>query len=72
MHPPDPHRFPLVNTPHVQVEACGCGHVHLTLGVITLRFEIAAFQQLVGALHQAAHRLNAVQRTPMLSPKLDA
>ena len=25
MHPHDPHRFPLVNTPHVQVEACGCG-----------------------------------------------
>ncbi len=71
MHPPDPHRQPLLHTPNVQVDACACGHIHLTVGVITLRFEIPAFLQLVDTLARAASRLERQARPPWPTPKLE-
>ncbi len=72
MHPQDPHRVPLLHTSNIQVDACACGHVHLTVGVVTLRFEIPAFLQLVGTLSQAARRLEAAQPQSWPSPKIHA
>lgn len=39
----------LADVPPVRVEKCGCGHVHLTLGPVTLRLEPAVFEALVQA-----------------------
>lgn len=72
MHDHERHRYPLLHTPNIQVDACDCGHVHLTVGVLTLRFEVPAFLELVTTLGQAAQRIEAAQRRRWLAPKLDA
>ena len=41
------------------VALCGCGHLHLNLEYLTLRFEPAAFRELALLLAQARHRLDA-------------
>ena len=72
MHPHDPHRFPLVHTPHVQVDACACGHVHITVGVITLRLESGAFLHLVSTLVAATQRLEPRGERAWPAPKVEA
>lgn len=40
------------------ISACRCGHLHVTLDYITVRFEPDAFRELVGMLGTAQHRLD--------------
>jgi len=44
------------------VVLCGCGHLHLNLQYLTLRFEPQAFQELAALLLRAQHRLDADAR----------
>jgi hypothetical protein len=60
--PPDepPHEPRLISQgPIGQVALCGCGHLHLNLQYLTLRFEPAAFRELAVLLVQAQRRLDA-------------
>jgi len=41
-----------------QVSQCGCGHLHLTLQYLTLRFEPEAFRELAALLAFAQRRLD--------------
>jgi hypothetical protein len=41
------------------VALCGCGHLHVNLQYITLRFERAAFGELAALLTSAQRRLDA-------------
>lgn len=51
---------PLVRTPVCAIEHCtSCDVLHLTLGPVTLRLEIAAARKLASALHEALARLDA-------------
>lgn len=43
----------LARTPGIDVEACPCGAVHLTIGALTLRLEPAAFTRLCTTLADA-------------------
>lgn len=71
-HPRDPHRFPIIHTPHVQVDACACDHVHVTVGVITLRLEVGAFLHLASILAQAADRLQGSREVRWPAVKVEA
>lgn len=53
----DPHRQSVLVTPHVGVDLCGCGHVHLTVGTTTQRFDIPSFHELARLLAIASERL---------------
>ena len=53
----DPHRHPLLVAPHVQIELCGCGHVHLTVGATTQRFDLPSFRELARLMEIAVERL---------------
>ena len=55
------------------VALCSCGHVHINLQYITLRFEPEAFSDLVGMLSHARHRLATDPRLRVLAvPQPDA
>jgi len=41
------------------VALCGCGHLHLTLQYLTLRFEPEAFRELAALLQFAQRRLDS-------------
>ena len=41
------------------VALCGCGHLHLTLQYLTLRFEPEAFRELAALLMFAQRRLDS-------------
>jgi len=41
-----------------QVALCGCGHLHLNLEYLTLRFEQDAFRELAALLMHAQRRLD--------------
>lgn len=45
-----------------QVALCACGHLHLTLQALTLRFEPDAFRELAALLVLAQRRLDAEAR----------
>ncbi len=49
--------------PLAQVEQCGCGVVHLTLGALTLRLEPQALSELAAGLRRAAGNLR--EGTPL-------
>ena len=50
---------PIAQGPLGHVAACpGCGNVQLTLEYLTLRFQPAAFRELVGLLSAAQRRLD--------------
>ena len=55
------------------VALCSCGHVHLNLHYLTLRFEPSAFSELVGLLNHAQHQLLTDPRLRALAaPQPDA
>jgi len=57
------HRPRLISRAAVgQVMQCGCGHLHLNLQVLTLRFERAAFRELTALLTFAQRKLDADAR----------
>ena len=59
--PPDgpPHEPRLISHgPIGQVTLCGCGHLHLNLQYLTLRFEQEAFRELAALLMHAQRRLD--------------
>ena len=53
-----------------QVALCGCGHLHLNLQYLTLRFEPDAFRELAALVAFAQRRLDAESpaRTAPASP----
>ena len=54
-----PHEPRLIaHGPIGQVALCGCGHLHLNLQYLTLRFEQEAFRELAALLMQAQRRLD--------------
>ena len=59
-----PHHEPRLvsHGPIGQVTLCGCGHLHLNLQYLTLRFEQAAFRELAALLLEAQRRLDADPR----------
>jgi hypothetical protein len=60
--PPDepPHEPRLISHgPIGQVALCACGHLHLNLQYLTLRFEQDAFRELAALLIHAQRRLDA-------------
>jgi len=55
------------------VALCSCGHLHLNLEYLTLRFEPAAFRELVGLLAFAQRRLDTDARLQTdTAPSVDA
>jgi hypothetical protein len=48
----------IAHGPIGQVALCGCGHLHLNLQYLTLRFEQQAFRELAALLTHAQHRLD--------------
>ena len=55
------------------VALCSCGHVHINLQYITLRFEPEAFTDLLGMLTQAQHQLTSdVRLRALAAPQPDA
>jgi len=50
------------------VVQCGCGHLHLNLQVLTLRFEPDAFRELAALLVFAQRRLDADPRLGTTEP----
>ena len=55
------------------VALCSCGHVHINLQYITLRFEPEAFGELVAMLGHAKHQLATDPRLrAMAAPQPDA
>jgi hypothetical protein len=59
------HPIPLAHGPVGQVEACTCGAVRLSVGPVTLRFEVASFLALVGLLERARERLLCGSARPL-------
>jgi len=52
----------LARAPVGHVALCGCGHLHLTLQYLTLRFEPDAFRELAALLQFAQRRLDSDAR----------
>ena len=52
----------LARAPVGHVALCGCGHLHLTLQYLTLRFEPEAFRELAALLQFAQRRLDSEAR----------
>jgi hypothetical protein len=48
----------LCSGPVGSVMRCSCGHLSVNLQYLTLRFEAAAFRELVGLIAIAQHRLD--------------
>ena len=59
------HPIPLAHGPVGQVEACTCGAVRLSVGPLTLRFEVASFLALVDLLEHARERLLCGSARPL-------
>ena len=58
-----PHGLQLLSQGSIgQVALCGCGHLHLNLQYLTLRFEPDAFRELAVLLAQAQRRLDSDPR----------
>lgn len=51
-----------------QVGLCGCGHLHLNLQYLTLRFEPDAFRELAALVMFAQRRLDAESAAPSAQP----
>jgi len=54
------------------VGLCSCGHLHLSLQYLTLRFEPAAFRELVELLEFAQRRIDADSGLQPSRPDPDA
>ena len=59
------HPIPLAHGPVGQVEACTCGAVRLSVGPLTLRFEVASFLALDDLLEHARERLLCGSARPL-------
>lgn len=46
-------RHPLARAPGIEIDACRCGAIHLTIGALTLRLEPAAFDRLSATIAEA-------------------
>jgi hypothetical protein len=46
-------RIPLARATGIEVDACDCGTIHLTIGALTLRLDPAAFGRLSATLAEA-------------------
>lgn len=67
---PDDHgpSLPLAQSEVGSVSMCGCGVVTVTLHYMSLRFEPAAFRELLGMLNFAQHRLDSDPSIPSPQP----
>jgi hypothetical protein len=61
MHAHDSHRQTVLSTPVVTVSQCPCGHVHVDLGAVTVRFDHASFEHVAHALVAALDRMREQQ-----------
>ena len=52
MHTHQP-RLTLVATPTVQIDQCGCGAIHVTIGAMTLRMQPDAFAAVADSIADA-------------------
>jgi predicted lipase len=51
----------LVESPVGHINVCAtCGHVHLTMQYMTIRFELEAFRALAAMVGEAQYRINAM------------
>jgi hypothetical protein len=55
------HRTPLVQRGECSIDWCPCGHVHLTFGAITLRFDQDAFSELPELFATALARIQQLE-----------
>ncbi|MGH7821914.1 MAG: hypothetical protein ACREQ9_19300 [Candidatus Binatia bacterium] len=53
------HGRPLAVGRACKVDACGCGTIHVSIGMLTVRLEREAFEALCETLLEAAGRLGA-------------
>lgn len=65
MHAQDGHRQPVISTAVVSISQCPCGHVHVDLGAVTVRFDHASFEHVaqVFAAATAAMRERRAEAT---------